>query len=75
FSLAIESGVPIVPVVISGTRHLVPKGSSYWQKGKGIGIKIRILEPMVAQEGESSEGYKQRVWEIMRQNKAVLEMV
>lgn len=74
FSLAIESGVPIVPVVISGTRYLVPKGTFSWQKVKAIRIKIRILEPITAQEGENSEGYKQRVWESMKQNKEVLEL-
>jgi len=74
FSLAIESGVPIVPVVISGTRHLVPKGSISWQKVKKVGIKIRIMEPMVPQEGEDAQVYKQRIWESMKQNKEILEL-
>ncbi|MGA9047279.1 lysophospholipid acyltransferase family protein [Sulfuricurvum sp.] len=73
FSLAIESGVPIVPVVISGTRHLVPKGIFSWQKVKAVTIKIRILEPMEAQEGEEAQPYKQRVWEKMRENKEKVE--
>lgn len=73
FSLAIESGVPIVPVVISGTRHLVPKGTFSWQKVKAVTIKIRIMEPMEAQEGEEAQPYKQRVWEKMRENKERVE--
>lgn len=75
FSLAIESGVPIVPVVISGTRHLVPKGTISWQKVKEIGIKVHFMEPMAAQEGEDAQMYKQRVWESMKQKKEVLELV
>ncbi|MDP1784637.1 MAG: lysophospholipid acyltransferase family protein [Sulfuricurvum sp.] len=74
FSLAIESGVPIVPIVISGTRHLVPKGSISWKKVKEIGIKIRIMEPMTIQEGEDAQGYKQRIWESMRENKEELDL-
>lgn len=73
FSLAIESGVPIVPVVISGTRHLVPKGRFSWQKVKAVKIKIRIMEPMEAQEGEEAQQYKERVWEKMRENKERVE--
>ncbi len=73
FSLALQSGVPIVPVVISGTRHLVPKGSFSWQKVKPVVIKIRFNEPMMPFEGEDAEAYKQRVWETMRLKKEGLE--
>jgi 1-acyl-sn-glycerol-3-phosphate acyltransferase len=73
FSLSLESGVPIVPVVISGTRHLVPKGIFSWQKVKAITIKIRIMEPMEAQEGEDAQQYMQRVWEKMQENKERVE--
>lgn len=74
FALAIESGVPIVPVVISGTRHLIPKGTFSWQKVKEIVIKVRFLEPMAPCEGENAQEYKHRVWEKMRENKELLEI-
>jgi len=74
FALSIESGVPIIPVVISGTRHLIPKGTFSWQKVKDIGIKVRFLEPMAPCEGENAQEYKQRVWEKMRENKELLEI-
>ncbi len=74
FSLALESGVEIVPVVISGTRHLVPKGNFSWQKVQGITIKIRIMEPMKPYQGEDVQQYKQRVWEKMSQMKEAIEL-
>lgn len=42
--LAAESGVPVVPVVVTGTRQLLPRGS--WIFRWGIPIEIRILPPM-----------------------------
>jgi 1-acyl-sn-glycerol-3-phosphate acyltransferase len=65
--------VAIVPVVISGTRHLVPKGSFSWRKVKPVVIKIRILEPMMPFKGEDAEAYRQRVRETMRLEKEGLE--
>jgi 1-acyl-sn-glycerol-3-phosphate acyltransferase len=65
FSLSIESGVSIVPVVISGTRSLVPKGTSHWQKVQNSTIKIQLLEPTTSYPNESADALKQRVWDIM----------
>jgi 1-acyl-sn-glycerol-3-phosphate acyltransferase len=65
FSLSIESGVSIVPVIISGTRQLVPKETFHWQNIPNVSIHIHMLEPISPQEGENAEGLKQRVWDIM----------
>lgn len=65
FSLSIASGVSIVPVLISGTRHLVRKGSIHWQNIPKITITIHMLEPIHPQDGENAEALKQRVWDIM----------
>lgn len=65
FALSIESGVPIVPVVISGTRLLVPKGTFHWQDIKNSTITIQFLEPITPTPEESAEVLKNRVWEIM----------
>lgn len=65
FSLSIESGVAIVPVIISGTRLLVPKGTIHWQNIKNSMITIQFLEPITSTPGESAEALKDRVWDIM----------
>lgn len=74
FALALESGIQIVPVVISGTRHLVPKRTLSWQNVKEIKINIRIMEPMEPLEGEDAQQYKERVWEKMRDVKKTIEI-
>jgi len=43
FILAIEAGVPIVPVCIDGSRAIMPKGSFVIGKGE---IKVRVGEPI-----------------------------
>lgn len=45
FRLAAESGVPVVPVVVTGTRQLLPRGS--WIFRWGVPVEIRVLEPML----------------------------
>lgn len=69
FSLSIESGVSIVPVILSGTRLLVPKGTFHWQKVQNSTIKIEFLEPIVPYPEKSAEVLKQRVWDIMNERK------
>jgi 1-acyl-sn-glycerol-3-phosphate acyltransferase len=43
FRLAIEAGVPILPVAVAGTRSAMAKGSFRFQKAKA---KARVLEPI-----------------------------
>ncbi len=43
FSLAIKSGVPIVPIAIAGTRDIMPKDKLTLRPG---GVRIRIGEPI-----------------------------
>jgi len=52
FSLAVRSGVPLVPVGIQGTHRLQPKGS-FIPKNKGI-VYIRIGEPIMIEERNRS---------------------
>lgn len=55
FSLAVRSGVPIVPVGIQGTHRLQPKGS-FIPKEKGI-VYIRIGTPiMIGEKNRSATG-------------------
>ena len=43
FRLAAESGVPVVPVVLTGTRFLLPRGT--WIFRWGVTVEIRFLQP------------------------------
>ena len=44
FRLAVESGAPIVPVVVTGTRQLLPRGT--WMFRWGVRVRIEILPPV-----------------------------
>jgi 1-acyl-sn-glycerol-3-phosphate acyltransferase len=43
FRLAIESGVPILPLAVSGTRTALPKHD--WRFGRSVG-EVRVLDPI-----------------------------
>jgi 1-acyl-sn-glycerol-3-phosphate acyltransferase len=43
FRLAIEAGVPILPLAVSGTRTALPKHS--WRFGRSV-AEVRVLEPV-----------------------------
>jgi 1-acyl-sn-glycerol-3-phosphate acyltransferase len=43
FQLAIEAGLPIVPVAVSGTRHVMPKGQLTTSPGHAT---IEVFEPI-----------------------------
>jgi 1-acyl-sn-glycerol-3-phosphate acyltransferase len=43
FRLAIEAGVPILPLAIEGTRACRPKGSRWFGDAKA---RVRVLEPI-----------------------------
>lgn len=44
FFLALENGAPIVPVTITGTRELMPKGQWFARRGQ---VKVEFHEPVV----------------------------
>jgi 1-acyl-sn-glycerol-3-phosphate acyltransferase len=52
FSLALQSGAPIVPVVILGSRNITPKGSLRVTAGK---VSIRFLAPISTHNLNSDE--------------------
>jgi 1-acyl-sn-glycerol-3-phosphate acyltransferase len=43
FRLAIEMGVPILPMAVAGTRHAMPKGSLLFNRAVA---EVRVLEPI-----------------------------
>lgn len=65
FRLSQESRIPVVPVLIKGTRNLVSKGSLDWHPEKGIEITVTILSPIDPDEGESVEEFSARVYGLM----------
>jgi 1-acyl-sn-glycerol-3-phosphate acyltransferase len=44
FLLAIKAGVPVLPLVLDGSRDCLPKHS--WKFGKTQVVKLRVLEPI-----------------------------
>jgi 1-acyl-sn-glycerol-3-phosphate acyltransferase len=43
FRLAVEAGVPILPLALSGTRNALPKHD--WHFGKSV-AEVQVLEPV-----------------------------
>lgn len=64
FVLAIAAGVPIVPVVVHGTREIQPKGSFAVRGGR---IEITVLEaiPTAGLDYDQRETLMKRVWQAM----------
>jgi len=62
FHLAIQSGVPIVPVTVSGTHRITPRGSLRIESGR---VSIRYGKPVPTQglEVENRNDLKKRVRE------------
>ncbi|MFV1980558.1 MAG: lysophospholipid acyltransferase family protein, partial [Rhodothermia bacterium] len=48
FRLAIDAGVPVLPVVVDGTFDCLPKKS--WKFGKATEIRIEVLDPIDTSE-------------------------
>ena len=48
FRLAIDAGVPILPVVVDGTFNCLPKKG--WRFGKATEIKVEVLDPIDTSE-------------------------
>jgi len=64
FMLALETGFPIVPIAIRGSRRILPRGS--WQPAPGV-IDV-VVGPPLAVEGTSREELIKRVQQFMLQN-------
>jgi len=43
FRLAVETGCPILPLVVAGTRGAIPKGSRFFGRARA---EVRVLEPI-----------------------------
>ena len=56
FKLAVEERVPLVPVAITGTRHILQKGS--WLLANEVRVSIQVLPP-IATTGLTGEDEKE----------------
>lgn len=68
FALSIKSDIAVVPVLISGTRFLVKKGSLNWLANKNVTIEVQMLAPIKANTTEDALSFAKRVRDIMCQN-------
>ena len=72
FRLALETGTPIVPMAVQGTREAIEKGSPFFGRARA---RLAILEP-VPVEGlgmEDVAGLRDRVREMVRRAREELE--
>ncbi|MEJ2548208.1 MAG: lysophospholipid acyltransferase family protein, partial [Gemmatimonadota bacterium] len=53
FRLAVETGRPVHPIAVSGTRDAIRKGSMFFGRAD---VVVRILEPIPASEISDGEG-------------------
>jgi len=64
FRLAIETGCPVIPALIFNTRKVLPATKTFYAMPHRIAI--HFLKPYYANEGESVEDFKQRIFEVMK---------
>jgi len=66
FRMAIETGCPIVPIVIEGAGRLMPPGKFFITHGK---VRIRVGKPVPVESGETvtSESLRIKVFGIMEE--------
>ena len=66
FRLAIEEGVPVVPVIINGTGNIVSKGSNITKTLEKKEVDITFLEPIYPNKNEKFLTFGNRVKEVMQ---------
>jgi 1-acyl-sn-glycerol-3-phosphate acyltransferase len=65
FTLACELGLPIVPLVIDGTRDALPKHGLLLEAAWSLPVRVRVLPPVPTQAGESPAAVMERVRALM----------
>lgn len=73
FALSIAADVPVVPVVIAGTRKWVAKGSYLWAVRSEGAVYVDFLEPMRPAEGEEAAAFALRVHETIAIKRGLLQ--
>ena len=52
FRLAVQGEVPVLPIVVEGTRDALPKKGWVFRNGRRLEILVRVLEPVFPGEGK-----------------------
>jgi 1-acyl-sn-glycerol-3-phosphate acyltransferase len=53
FTLAKEFGVPVIPIVIDGTRDALPKQGVMLRQTNRVDIRVHVLEPVAPEAAPS----------------------
>jgi 1-acyl-sn-glycerol-3-phosphate acyltransferase len=61
FTLAVELGVEVVPIVIDGTRDALPKHGLKLDHPWGLPVRVRVMEPVKPEGGENALELMERV--------------
>ena len=61
FTLACELGLPVIPIVIEGTRDALPKHGLMLDHPWQLRVRVRVLSPMRADGGEDVATFMERV--------------
>jgi 1-acyl-sn-glycerol-3-phosphate acyltransferase len=64
FKLAIETGKPLIPTLIFGTRNMLPgKGTLYFRPGR---LEMHFLPPVTVQPGDTALTLKEKIFALMK---------
>ena len=66
FRLAVDNGLPIIPVIIDGTGKIVTKGSNVAKTLERTDIDVTFLDPIYPEEKENVRSLMRRVREVMQ---------
>lgn len=66
FKLSVETGVPIVPVLILNSDEIAPKGHLIAQNNSPVTVKIVFLEPVHARDNETASQFAKRIQTFMQ---------
>lgn len=58
--LAVENGVPVVPIAIRGSYQSMPRGASWPAKGRKP-VRVRLGKPVAPRVGEPATEFNQRI--------------
>jgi 1-acyl-sn-glycerol-3-phosphate acyltransferase len=72
FTLASELGLETIPIVIDGTRDALPKHGLMLDHPWNLRVRVRVLSPMRAHEGEDVSAFMERVRQRMIEQLAQL---
>jgi 1-acyl-sn-glycerol-3-phosphate acyltransferase len=61
FTLATELGLPVVPIVVDGTRDALPKHGLRLDHPWGLAVRVQVMAAMAPEAGESAEALMARV--------------